>query len=327
MTSILRVGESAALAAGNNGLDLPALVANGGERAQWRFVDYFTSSIRNANTRAAYYRAVMYFLGQFEASGFRDLTDIRSLHVSQYVEMLAQAVSVATVKQHLAAIRRFCDWMTSGGILDVNPAAAVRGPKYVVRRGKTPVLDGAQSRELLDSLPRDTIAGLRDRALLGTMLFTFGRVGAVVAMDVEDYFLNGRRWALRLREKGGKLHMVPAHHSLIEYLGDYLDESGLSLHPRAPLFQSLTPRRQLSGRRLYRHNVYHMTQRKAQAAGLETPACCHTMRTTGITAYLKNGGSLEFARTLAAHESSQTTRLYDHSDDDLSLDEIERIRF
>ena len=220
-----------------------------------------------------------------------------------------------------------CRLRADGGLLDSNPAAPVHGPKVVVRKGKTPVLDADQTRALLDSPSLTNITGLRDRALIGTMLYTFGRVSAVVGMDVEDYFLDGRRWTFRLHEKGGKFHTVPAHHAIVDCLGDYLDASGLADQPKAPLFQSVGPKRQLTGRRLLRQNAWHVIKRRALQASLPLTTRCHTMRATGITNYLQNGGNLEFARALAAHESSQTTRLYDHSDDDLSLDEIERIRF
>ena len=130
----------------------------------------------------------------------------------------------------------------------------------------------------------------------------------------------------RLHEKGGKEHVVPAHHNAIEYVEDYLDRAELSGSPKLPLFQSVDRQRQLSGRRMFREDVFRMLKRRARAAGLPETTCCHTFRATGITNYLQNGGSLEHARALASHESSQTTRLYDHSGDKLSLDEIERIR-
>jgi integrase/recombinase XerD len=105
-------------------------------------------------------------------------------------------VSKPTVKQHLAAIRRLFDYLTTGGILDVNPASAVRGPKYVVRRGKTPVLSAEEARKLLDSIESNTLIGRRDRALIGTMVYSFARVGATVTMKVGDYFQHRQRWWL-----------------------------------------------------------------------------------------------------------------------------------
>ena len=115
-----------------------------------------------------------------------------------------------TVKQHLAAIRMLFDYLVVGQILAINPAHAVRGPKHSVKRGKTPVLSAAQARQLLDSIDTSTVVGLRDRALIALMTFSFARVGAAVGMRVEDYFADGKRWRLRLNEEGGKVHVMPA---------------------------------------------------------------------------------------------------------------------
>jgi hypothetical protein len=117
------------------------------------------------------------------------------------------------VKQHLAAIRMLLDWLVVGQVLAMNPAASVRGPKHVVKRGKTPVLDAEQARRLLDSIDTTKLSGLRDRALIAVMVFSFARVSATVSLRVEDYYQDGKRWWFRFREKGGKLHQVPAHHT------------------------------------------------------------------------------------------------------------------
>jgi site-specific recombinase XerD len=108
--------------------------------------------------------------------------------VAAYIEMLGKRLAKPSVKQHLAAIRMLFDWLVVGQVVATNPAAPVRGPKYTVRKGKTPVLDQAEARELLDSLDASTVVGLRDRALIATMIYTFGRVGAVIKMRVEDYY-------------------------------------------------------------------------------------------------------------------------------------------
>ena len=167
--------------------------------------------------------------------------------------------------------------------------------------------------------------GLRDRALLGVMVYSFARVGAVVAMDVEDYYQSGRRGMFRLHEKGGKEHVVPAHHNAEEYIEAYLDATGLRLQKKVPLFQTVNRGGELTGSRLDRVDVFRMIKRRARQAGLPETACCYTFRATGITAYLSNGGTLENARAIAAHESSQTTRLYDRTGDKITLDEVERI--
>lgn len=304
---------------------VPAVIANAGRRAEDRFVEFFTASIRNVNTRMSYLRAVRQFFAWADAVHL-PLPAIRPVHVAAYVERLAKEKSAPTVKQHLAAVRMLFDYLVVGQVVEMNPAAAVRGPSHSMKRGKTPVLDEDEARQLLGSIDTSTVVGLRDRAVLALMTYTFARVGALVAMNVEDYYAQGKRWWVRLHEKGGKLHEVPAHHKLEEYLDAYLDAAGLWDDKRGPLFRTaLGTTKRLTANRLTRRDVYKMVKRRAKDAGLETAIGCHTFRATGITNYLTNGGTLEKAQQLANHESARTTKLYDRRDDKLSLDEVERI--
>jgi site-specific recombinase XerD len=245
--------------------------------------------------------------------------------IAAYVEELVTELDVPSVKQHLAAIRMLFDYLVVGQVVPMNPAAAVRGPRHVVKRGKTPVLAPDQARTLLDSINVGTIGGLRDRAIIGAMVFSFARVSALTGMNVEDYYPDGKRWWIRLHEKGGKFHEVPAHHNAEAYLDAYVAAARIAEERKAPLFRSLNRRRQLTERRITRRAVLAMIKRRAVAAGIPDRICCHTFRATGITAYLLNGGTLEHAQRIAAHESPRTTKLYDRTSDDITLDEIERI--
>jgi len=227
----------------------------------------------------------------------------------------------------LAAIRMCFDWLVVGQILPMNPASSVRGPKYVVKRGKTPVLTADQARMLLESIKTDQLIGLRDRALIATMIYSFARISAVVKMKVDDYLQVGKRHSLRLHEKGGKEHEVPAHHKVVEYLDAYLIVAGISMDSETPLFRSVQGKSKcLTNRPMSRHDAYRMIRRRARAVGIKARIGCHTFRATGITAYLENGGTIENAQAIAAHESPRTTKLYDRTNDELTLDEIERIR-
>jgi integrase/recombinase XerD len=246
--------------------------------------------------------------------------------VAAYVEkLLRDGLSKPTVKQHLAAIRMLFDWMVVGGILAMNPASAVRGPKYVIRKGKTPVLTPEEARLLLDSIDVTELKGLRDRSLLAVMVYSFARVSAVVGMNVEDYYQQGKRWWLRLHEKGGKHHELPVHHKSEEYLDTYLRDAAIADQKGSPLWRSMTKERGLSESRMSRQDVFRMIKRRCYEAELGAAANCHTFRATGITAYLLNGGTLEHAQAIAAHESPRTTKLYDRTSDEITLDEIERI--
>jgi len=188
------------------------------------------------------------------------------------------------------------------------------------------VLTPEEARTLLDSIETDTLIGLRDRALIGLMVYTFSRVGAAVHMRVEDYFFQGRRGWVRLREKGGKRHDMPANHNLDHYLEEYVAAAAIAEERKGPLFRTAEGRsRKLSNRPMLQQDVHRMIRRRARAAGIKTEIGCHTFRATGITAYLKNGGKLEIAQQMAAHESARTTGLYDRRNDEISLDEVERV--
>lgn len=305
---------------------VPTLVTSAGERAGVRFLEFFASAIRNPHTRRAYARAASDFLTWCAGAGVTSITAVQPLHVAAWIELQTQRSSAPTVKQRLAAIRHLFDWLVTGQIVPHNPAASVRGPSHTTKKGRTPVLDAPEARQLLDSIDVTTPIGLRDRALIALMVFSFARVGAALAMRVDDVYVQQRRLWVRLREKGGKRHEMPCHHTLEAYLHAYLEQTGLSNEPKGPLFRTIARgTNQLSARPLPQANAYAMVRRRALAAGIGTKIGNHTFRATGITAYLKNGGTLENAATMANHASTRTTQLYDRRRDDVSLDEVERI--
>jgi site-specific recombinase XerD len=308
------------------GLPVPALVAAAGEQARTRFLEFFAANIRNPHTRRAYSRAVGEFLEWCADAGVPSIAHVAPLHVATWIEAQTREPSPPSVKQRLAALRHLFDWLVTGQVVPANPAASVRGPQHSVKGGKTPVLDPAEARGLLDSIDTATPAGLRDRALIALMVYSFARIGAAIGMKVEDVFVQNRRLWVRLREKGGKAHAMPCHHNLEEYLTAYLDGCGLHADPEGPLFRTIPNRGgQLTETPLPQANAHAMIRRRAAGAGIDTKVGNHTFRATGITAYLKNGGTLENAAAMANHASTRTTQLYDRRRDDMSLDEVERI--
>jgi site-specific recombinase XerD len=306
---------------------LPAIVAEAPEHMRVRFLEFFAAAIRNPNTRRAYAHAVDEFLAWCAQAGVTSMTEVQPLHMAAWIELQTQTLSAPTVKQHLAAIRHLFDWLVIGQVVPHNPAASVRGPTHTTRKGKTPVLDASEARQLLDSIDVSTPIGLRDRALIALMVFSFARVGAALTMRVEDVYTQNKRLWVRLREKGGKRHEMPCHHTLEAYLNAYIEGVGIGAEGKGPLFRTIqrgTGR--LSATALPQANAYAMVTRRALAAGIDTKIGNHTFRATGITAYLKNGGTLENAAAMANHASTRTTQLYDRRHDDITLDEVERIR-
>jgi len=180
-------------------LGLPALVAASGERAGVRFLEFFAAAIRNPNTRRAYSQAVGAFLSWCEGeAGIRSLTAVQPLHVAAWIEVQTREHSAPTAKQRLAALRHLFDWLVTGQVIPTNPAGSVRGPRDSGIKGKTPVLDVTEARQMLDSIDVSTQAGLRDRALIALMVFSFARVGAALGMTVADVYTQNRRlWGKR----------------------------------------------------------------------------------------------------------------------------------
>jgi len=308
--------------------------------------DFSTTQIENDHTRKAYINATQRFAVWCKAHGIPELAAIEPFHVAaflkdlQHKEHQPKPFTAPTVKQHLAALRMLFDWLVIGQIIKVNPAHAVRGPKYVVKKGKTPVLTAEEARELLDSIhiSRNTarkgqperleplLVGLRDRAVIALMVYSFARIDAALKMKVSDYFVQGRRGWVRLHEKGGKEHEVPCHHNLEKYLDEYIAAACIAGDPEGPLFRTATGKTgALTGNKMWQVDAYRMIQRRSKAGGIKTRIGNHTFRATGITAYLKNKGTLEHEQHIANHESPRTTKLYDRRQEEISLDEVEKI--
>ena len=315
-----------AIIAAASGFQLPALIAAAGEPGARRFLEFFAVNIRNRNTRAAYARAVRGFLDWCAGRSLLRLQDVQPVHVAAYIEALQLERAVPTVKQHLASIRMLFDWLVTGQGVPSNPAHSVRGPRHSVSKGSTPVLSSVEAHELLNGMDISSVVGLRDRAILATMTYTFARVGAVVALKVEDYYPQKKRWWLRLHEKNGKVNQMPCHHNLEAYLDEYVEAAQIAGERKGPLFRAAIGKTgKLAAKPLSRTDIWYMVRRRAADAGIATAIGCHTFRATGITDYLTNGGRIEVAQRMAGHSNAKTTGLYDRRSDEIGLDEIERI--
>ncbi len=307
---------------------LPALFLPDAKVAE-RFFGFFTANHQNKNTRRAYYKAACRFSDWCECRDL-SLAAVKPVHVAAYVEWIGaeepegQGLSKPTVKQHLAALRMLFDWLVVGQVIEHNSAHAVRGPKYSQKKGKTPVLNREEARALLAAIDTKSPTGLRDRALIAIMIYTFARIGAVLQMNVKDYFSQGRRGWVRLHEKGGKEHEAPCVPKLELYLDEYIATAGIGADKDGPLFRT-TGRSTGTPHRLTQQDAYRLIQRYAKRAGIETQIGNHTMRATGITDYLRSEGSLSEARKMANHADTRTTQLYDRRGDSASLAEYVKV--
>lgn len=305
-------------------VELPKLITDSGTAIIKRYVEFFFVHIRNRRTRRAYRNGINPFLEWCEARGIC-LMAITPIVIAAYIE--SHHGAAPTVNQHLAAIKQLFSWLQAGGLIERNPAQEVRGIKHRVKVGKTPVLSDDEVKKLLSDIDISHNVGLRDRALIATMFYSFARIGAVLAMQVGDYFTKGQSHWLRLHEKGGKYHEVPVHAILKHYIDAYIEAGELADVADAPLFLTTRGRtRRLTERRLQQQEAWAMVRRRAEASGITTNVCNHSFRASGITNFLSHGGSLDNAQRIAGHEVISTTALYDRRGDAISLDEIERIR-
>ena len=302
---------------------LPELIRASGGAAKFAWEEFLYGRLRNSGTRRVYRRAVGRFLAWCEQQG-TELVRVAPAHVGRYLDDLP--VAPATKKQHLAALRHFFDNQQVHHGVVLNPAASVRGPRHSARVGKTPAFDERQVRTLLESIDTSHVVGVRDKTLLMVLAYTAARAGAVAKLRTMDYATDGRSWHFEFGEKGGKRHDVPAHRRAEGYIDAYIAAAGIASDKKSPLFRTLDRQKRLTERRLQRREVLAMVKRRASEADLPADICCHTFRATGITAYLENGGTIEHAQRIAAHESPRTTKLYDRTGDAVSLEEIDRLR-
>ena len=308
------------------GVALPAILTPDSGTAE-RVLDFFTANIRNPNTRKAYARAVASFAAWCERHGLAELRAVRPRTHRDLYRGARGNHGGPSVKLQLAAIRMLFDWLVVGQIVPMNPASAVRGPKHVVKKGKTPVLSAEEARELLDSIDTGTPCGLRDRALIALMVYTFARVGAADEDASRTFIRRAVAGGCGFTKKAASATTCHATTTLEAYLEAYLDSGPASATTaRDPYSASLIGRTgQLSEEPMTPADVWRMIRRRAAGAGIPTQIGCHTFRATGITEYLQNGGKLEVAQQMADHESARTTGLYDRRNDQVSLDEVERI--
>ncbi len=303
---------------------LPALVEEAGDAARFAYEEFFEGEISNPHTRRAYRHAVHSFLAWCDAKQL-DLARISPALVGRY--FAEHRGSIPTKKLHLAALRCFFDKLVVRHVVVLNPAASVRAERYQVLEGKTPEMSVEQARRLLKSLALDSVVGLRDRAIIGILIYTAARVGAVAKLGLKDFFYGGDQWCLRFLEKGGKSREIPVRHDLQGFILDYLDAAGIQAEAKErPLFRTIVRKtKQFTGRAMSAGDMTRMLKRRLKAAGLPGNLSPHSFRVATITNLLEQGIGLEEVQRLAGHADPRTTRLYDRRDKKITRNLVERI--
>ncbi|KAA0220207.1 MAG: integrase [Planctomycetota bacterium] len=303
---------------------VPAVIAHAGPEAARAFLEFFTASIRNPHTRAVYARACTEFLN-WCAERKLLLQDVEPIVVAAYIEELGTSRSATSVKVSLAAIRMLFDHLATRHVVTVNPARSVRGPRVQRVEGSTPAFDVRQARTLLDSIDITTVAGLRDRALVATLVYTAARIGAVCRLRVKDFAPDGTQWCLHFTEKGGKQRRIPCRHDLERCLREYIEAAQIGQERESSLFRSLARTRFPTARGLNRVEAHAMLKRRLKRAGLPGNLSCHSFRATTATDPLDQGVPLEDVQYLLGHADPRTTRLYDRRMKQVTRNIVERI--
>lgn len=308
----------------------PAIVERADKPAMFAYAEFFGAQVENENTHRAYRHAVDRFLVW---CGDRDLElhEISPPVVGEYIRGLAttagKPASRPTRKLHLAGIRQFFDRLVLRHAVILSPAASVRGPRHQVTEGKTPAIGPDQARQVLQSVRTDTVVGLRDRAILGVLIYTAARAGAVAKLRVGDFYSDGRQRFFRFEEKGGKVRHIPARHDLEGYVFGYIRAAGIEEAPGDDaLFR--TARGKTGGLTTTPMNgkdILRLVKRRFRRAGLPPNLTCHTFRATTITDLLEQGVSPDDVQHLAGHADPRTTRLYDRRRRQVTRNIVERI--
>ncbi len=303
---------------------LPVIIARAGKAARFAWEEFFDGEIANQHTRLAYRRAVRQFLEWCEAREL-DLAHITPGLVGQY--LAKHPGSIPTKKQHLAAIRRMFDRLVTRHVVILNPAASVRAERYQVIEGKTPEITVERARKLLASIDTGHLIGLRDRAIIGVLIYTAARVGAVAKLSRGDLTSDGSQWCLRFAEKGGKSREIPVRHDLEQFLSTYLDSADIRNCPEhSPLFRTtIRKAKKLTDNPMTAVDMCRMVKRRMKDARLPTRLSPHSFRVTTVTDLLEQGVPLEDVQHLAGHADPRTTRLYDRRQKRITRNIVERI--
>jgi integrase/recombinase XerD len=313
---------------------LPELVVMGGGAARFVWDEFFSGEIRNPHTRRAYGHAVRQFLAWCRGERL-NLQQIAPGHVGRYLDQLSidgpaeerLPASVPTKKQHLAALRRFFDKLVLRHVVVLNPAASVRAERYQVIEGKTPEISVEQAKKLLKSFDTSRVIGLRDRAIIATLIYTAVRIGSVAVLRFKNFNHDGSQWTLRFAEKGGKSREIPVRHALERYMLAYLDAAGLrDASKDSRLFRSAVGKtKHLTGNGMSAGDMGRMVKRRLKDAGLPEQLSPHSFRVATITDLLEQGTPLEDVQQLAGHADPRTTRLYDRRPKRISRNIVDRI--
>ena len=304
----------------------PPVLQRAGVAACFAADEFFSARISNWETRRAYARSVRRFLQWCEQERL-ELAHVTPGLAGRFIRSLP--VSDPTKNQALAALRHFFDTLVERHAVALNPFQSVRGIKYQVLDGKTPEITISQARILVAAIDLSLPIGLRDRAMLGTLITTGCRVGAMVRLRIGDLRAQEDGRTFRFREKNGKQREIPVRGDLDDWIEEYMLAGAITEDPpEAPLWRNAFPRTgRLTTRPVTSHGVQEMLKRRLSAAGLPTHLTPHSFRVMVVTALLAQNVPVEEVQQLVGHSHPSTTQLYDRRRRRINRSIVERIPF
>jgi site-specific recombinase XerD len=309
---------------GQEGKSLPELVLRAGKAAETAWDDFFQGKLANRYTRAAYGFAVRRFLAWAQGEG-RELHQITAGDVGRYLEQ--HPGSLPTKKQHLSGLRRFFNLLVERHLVIINPALVAETERYQVLEGKTPKIAPDQARHLLASIELSNVVAFRDRAVIGTLIYTAARAGAMGRLRLRDFADAGEQYTFRFMDKRGKSREIPVRHDLEGWLKDYISAAEIDNEPKeSPLFRTaVRNEKRLTARAMNAQDICYMMKRRLERAGLPDLLSPHSFRVATATDLLEQGVPVEDVQYLLGHSDPRTTRLYDRREQKVTRNLVERI--
>lgn len=277
-------------------------------------VEWF-ANIENTNTRRAYRIDVKDFTNFAGIRRAEEFRMVKRAHVIAWRKQLeARALEPATVRRKISAVASLFNHLCECNAVAFNPANGVKRPNAGANEGKSAALSDDQAKAILEAPPLSTLKGLRDRAILSTLLFHGLRRAELCTLSVRD--IESRRGVMHFRVlgKGGRIRYVPVHPQTLERIDDYLDRGGHVADLNGPLFRTVRDTRSIDAARpLSGHAIYKDVVKKyALKIGVEPSAVSvHGLRATAATNALDHQADIAKVQEWLGHASISTTRLYD----------------
>ena len=277
--------------------------------------EIWLASQKSARTRRAYRLDVAHFmrtLGITTPDQLRQV-DHRAVIAWERIMREQEGAAASTVRRRLSALSSLFKHLVRHGSAGRNPVADVARPSINREEGSTAAFSKTQARKLLDAPSPDTLAGMRDRAILSVGLQVGLRRAEIAGLSVGDLHQNRGYDALRLTRKGGRRDALAIHPQAAHRIRAYLDQAGHGNDQAGSLFRPLrgNAKAHNPAGRMDPDAIDRLVRKYVAAIGLTRGYSAHSMRATFITTALENGAQLEDVQKAAGHRDPSTTKLYD----------------